>query len=108
MFDYTHIEVGLKIWNPHRPVFAANHKGRVRAYYNVCRHRGAKLVREPASKKNVVTCPYHHVEQCSHVEAAHFNKSSEPKLPSTEDRPEQRRTLCLNERITTRPWGAWP
>ena len=49
----------MKVWNPHRPVFAANHKGRVRAYYNVCRHRGAKLVREPASKKNVVTCPYH-------------------------------------------------
>ncbi|KAH8068906.1 oxidoreductase [Aureococcus anophagefferens] len=51
------------LWAPGAPV-SARLRGepqgpRPRAYYNVCRHRGAKLVREPASKKNVVTCPYH-------------------------------------------------
>ncbi len=33
--------------------------GRIRAFHNLCRHRGAVLVEEPCSGKSVLTCPYH-------------------------------------------------
>jgi len=32
--------------------------GELRAFYNVCPHRGHKLV-EGVGRKNVITCPYH-------------------------------------------------
>eukprot|EP00633_Aureoumbra_lagunensis_P005251 CAMPEP_0197317982 /NCGR_PEP_ID=MMETSP0891-20130614/49209_1 /TAXON_ID=44058 ORGANISM="Aureoumbra lagunensis, Strain CCMP1510" /NCGR_SAMPLE_ID=MMETSP0891 /ASSEMBLY_ACC=CAM_ASM_000534 /LENGTH=1265 /DNA_ID=CAMNT_0042808215 /DNA_START=89 /DNA_END=3887 /DNA_ORIENTATION=- len=41
------------------PLFAANHKGTIKAYHNVCRHRGARLVDRKQSGRAVVTCPYH-------------------------------------------------
>ena len=35
-------------------------EGRLRAYFNVCRHRGARLVTEPEGcLKGAVSCPYH-------------------------------------------------
>jgi len=34
-------------------------KGRVNAFYNTCRHRGMKLVTEPASCLRSITCPFH-------------------------------------------------
>mmetsp|Transcript_6123 Transcript_6123/g.19702 ORF Transcript_6123/g.19702 Transcript_6123/m.19702 type:complete len:442 (+) Transcript_6123:174-1499(+) len=37
----------------------ANDGGTVRAFHNVCRHRGAKLVEEPCSKRRTILCPYH-------------------------------------------------
>lgn len=33
--------------------------GGVGAFHNVCRHRGARLVREACNAKAVITCPYH-------------------------------------------------
>jgi len=33
--------------------------GVVRAFHNICRHRGTKLVWEPCSRRLVLTCPYH-------------------------------------------------
>ena len=33
-------------------------QGELRAFYNVCPHRGHKLV-EGAGRKNVIVCPYH-------------------------------------------------
>ncbi|WP_420338336.1 aromatic ring-hydroxylating oxygenase subunit alpha [Roseibium sp.] len=33
--------------------------GKVNAFLNVCRHRGAKLVREESGCKRIFTCPYH-------------------------------------------------
>jgi choline monooxygenase len=33
--------------------------GRLRVFHNVCRHRGAELVREPAGALHRLTCPYH-------------------------------------------------
>jgi choline monooxygenase len=33
-------------------------QGRLRAFYNVCRHRGARLIEAPC-KLNVIRCPYH-------------------------------------------------
>lgn len=41
------------------PLFAANHNGEIKAFHNVCRHRGAQLVTQCAKKKKIVTCPYH-------------------------------------------------
>lgn len=41
------------------PFFVANDKGNLKAYHNVCRHRGAKLVHSKQSGRAVVTCPYH-------------------------------------------------
>jgi len=41
------------------PLFAANHKGTIKAFHNVCRHRGAKLVDTKLSGRAVVSCPYH-------------------------------------------------
>ena len=41
------------------PLFAANHKGTLRAFHNVCRHRGAKLVDKKLTGRAVVSCPYH-------------------------------------------------
>ncbi len=41
------------------PLFLTRDKdGTVRAFHNVCRHRGAKLVRDPCNKSSI-TCPYH-------------------------------------------------
>lgn len=42
-----------------QPMFAANNKGKLVAYHNVCRHRGAKLVDKKEKGRAVVTCPYH-------------------------------------------------
>jgi len=33
--------------------------GEIRAFHNVCRHRGAVVVEEPCSNQSVLTCPYH-------------------------------------------------
>jgi len=33
--------------------------GEIRAFHNVCRHRGALVVNEPCSNQSVLTCPYH-------------------------------------------------
>ena len=36
-----------------------DHDGEIRGYYNICPHRGHKLV-EGVGKKSVIVCPYHH------------------------------------------------
>lgn len=42
-------------------LFAArDEEGRVRVFYNLCRHRGARLVAEPChARSGRITCPYH-------------------------------------------------
>ncbi|QDG78612.1 aromatic ring-hydroxylating dioxygenase subunit alpha [Labrenzia sp. PHM005] len=40
-------------------LLARDEDGSVRAFLNVCRHRGAKLVRETHGCKRLFTCPYH-------------------------------------------------
>lgn len=43
-----------------RPVLLTRDgKGKVRAFYNVCRHRGARLVDESSGCKKRFSCPYH-------------------------------------------------
>ncbi|MGQ0677024.1 MAG: aromatic ring-hydroxylating dioxygenase subunit alpha, partial [Rhodospirillales bacterium] len=33
--------------------------GKVRAFHNVCRHRGSRICREPAGHASALVCPYH-------------------------------------------------
>tara|TARA_B100000676_G_scaffold312729_1_gene388563 strand:+ start:4915 stop:6054 length:1140 start_codon:yes stop_codon:yes gene_type:complete len=40
-------------------VLVHGHDGEIRAFHNVCRHRGAIVVEEPCSNQTVLTCPYH-------------------------------------------------
>jgi phenylpropionate dioxygenase-like ring-hydroxylating dioxygenase large terminal subunit len=40
-------------------LLARDHDGRLRVFWNVCRHRGMVLVREPARLPGVLRCPYH-------------------------------------------------
>lgn len=42
------------------PLLITNHHGILKAFYNVCRHRGSILLKEGKySKCNVIRCPYH-------------------------------------------------
>lgn len=36
-----------------------NAKGELKAFHNLCRHRGTPILRTKANGKNVITCPYH-------------------------------------------------
>ena len=40
-------------------VFVANDRGTVRAFYNVCQHRGHELISTDATNTPVIPCPYH-------------------------------------------------
>jgi choline monooxygenase len=40
-------------------VLVRDRDGEVRAFHNVCPHRGARLVCEPEHGRAVLTCPYH-------------------------------------------------
>ncbi|MEM7120633.1 MAG: aromatic ring-hydroxylating dioxygenase subunit alpha [Pseudomonadota bacterium] len=40
-------------------VLVRQRSGDIAAFHNVCRHRGARLVREACNAKAVMTCPYH-------------------------------------------------
>ncbi len=49
----THDELGVPI------VVTRNDAGVVNAFYNVCRHRGARIESEPCGNARRLTCPYH-------------------------------------------------
>ncbi len=49
----THDHFGVPILVTHAQ------DGNVRAFLNVCRHRGAKLTKEPCGKARTISCPYH-------------------------------------------------
>jgi carnitine monooxygenase subunit len=62
----------------------------LRAFYNVCPHRGHQLLEGNGKAKNVITCPYHawafkldgalaHANNCDHVEA--FDKENSSLVP---------------------------
>lgn len=43
-----------------QPILVTHTKeGDIRAYFNVCRHRGARLVSETLTNKKCIKCPYH-------------------------------------------------
>ena len=49
----THDEMGVPI------VATRTEQGSVKAFYNVCRHRGARIQNEPCGNARRLTCPYH-------------------------------------------------
>lgn len=36
-----------------------NHNSRLKAFYNMCRHRGIQLLHKESKKENTIRCPYH-------------------------------------------------
>jgi phenylpropionate dioxygenase-like ring-hydroxylating dioxygenase large terminal subunit len=64
--------------------------GEVQVYYNLCRHRGARLVAEPCSaKRGRIVCPYHAWSFDLAGEllfAPHFYRDAEKRQPDTEAR----------------------
>ncbi|MGI9327649.1 MAG: aromatic ring-hydroxylating oxygenase subunit alpha [Pseudomonadales bacterium] len=50
---FTHDTTGVPI------LVTRNRAGQVRAFVNVCRHRGARVVNEACGKANTFACPYH-------------------------------------------------
>lgn len=49
----THNTTGVPI------LVTRNRDGLVKAFLNVCRHRGARVANEPCGKANTFSCPYH-------------------------------------------------
>ncbi len=49
----THDDTGVPI------LVTRNRGGSIKAFANVCRHRGAKVVNAPCGKANTFSCPYH-------------------------------------------------
>ncbi|MBI1182446.1 MAG: Rieske 2Fe-2S domain-containing protein [Alphaproteobacteria bacterium] len=52
--DYQMEEIG-----PESIIMARQHDGSIKAFYNVCQHRGARLVFNEAGSVDAFTCPYH-------------------------------------------------
>ena len=40
-------------------IIVRDQRGTVRAFYNVCRHRGTRLCEEPTGHSSTIQCPYH-------------------------------------------------
>lgn len=50
---FTHNDTGVPI------LVTRTRDGELKAFINVCRHRGARVVNEPCGKANTFSCPYH-------------------------------------------------
>ena len=50
---FTHDVTGVPI------LVTRNRNGEIKAFLNVCRHRGARLMNEPCGHTNTMSCPYH-------------------------------------------------
>lgn len=51
--DYFLFDIG------NESIIVTRTDGGIRAFYNVCAHRGARLLSEPRGKKKVFVCPFH-------------------------------------------------
>ena len=72
----------------------------IRAFYNVCQHRGTRLVKEDFGRTRVFTCPYHNWSFKNDGEVAH--------IPGRETFREE--TLCRNlnlEPVRVDTWKGW-
>lgn len=86
---------------PDAPIFLVHgHDGVVRAFYNVCSHRGAPLVRESAGSERYLRCTYHH-----------WTYDTEGQLVSVMDErdfPEPFDKSCLGlQEVRCERWGPW-
>ncbi len=52
--DYMTVQVGV------HPIFVVRgHDHRLRAFHNICRHRGTQLLRVKGRSEKSIICPYH-------------------------------------------------
>lgn len=86
---------------PGAPIFVV--RGRddeIRAFYNVCSHRGAPLVREPAGQANHLRCTYHHWTYDTAGELV--------AVMDERDFPEPFDKTCLGlKSVRCERWGGW-
>ena len=52
--DYISVQAGLN-----NIFIVMGHDRRLRAFHNICRHRGTQLIRAVGRTRKVLTCPYH-------------------------------------------------
>ncbi|MDX1580053.1 MAG: aromatic ring-hydroxylating dioxygenase subunit alpha [Alphaproteobacteria bacterium] len=86
---------------PWAPVFIIRGKdGKIRAFYNVCSHRGAPLVRETSGKNSLLRCTYHQWT---------YDTSGELiSVMDERDFPEPFDKFCLGlQELRCEMWGPW-
>lgn len=52
--DYITVQAGLN-----NIIIIVDETGQLSAYHNMCKHRGAQLLRAVGNTKKIITCPYH-------------------------------------------------
>jgi len=52
--DYVTIDIG-----PYSVIILRDDEEEIRAFHNVCRHRGSRLLKEPCGEIGNIVCPYH-------------------------------------------------
>ena len=52
--DYITLDIG-----PESVVAVRDRHGQIRAFHNVCRHRGARILDGAGNRPGAITCPYH-------------------------------------------------
>ena len=52
--DYVTIDIG-----PYSVIILRDDDEEIRAFHNVCRHRGSRLLKEPSGEVGNIVCPYH-------------------------------------------------
>src|ERR1700730_11518824 len=64
--DYFLVEVGppsphygVTSRGPESLIVVRDQKSEIRAFYNVCRHRGTRLKEDPCGHASAIQCPYH-------------------------------------------------
>ena len=86
---------------PEAPIFLVHgNDGAIRAFYNVCSHRGAPLVRDAAGSERYLRCTYHH-----------WTYDTQGQLVSVMDErdfPEPFDKSCLGlQEVRCEQWGPW-
>ena len=86
---------------PDAPIFLMRGRdGQIRAFYNVCSHRGAPLVREPSGTETRLRCTYH---QWTYDTAGQLIAVMEER-----DFPEPFDKSCLGlQEVRCEMWGPW-
>jgi phenylpropionate dioxygenase-like ring-hydroxylating dioxygenase large terminal subunit len=86
---------------PGAPIFLIRGQDRrIRAFYNVCSHRGAPLVREPTGRQSLLRCTYH---QWSYDTAGNLVAVMDER-----DFPQPFDKTCLGlQPVRCEQWGPW-
>lgn len=86
---------------PWAPVFLMRGKDdKIRAFYNVCSHRGAPLVRETTGKESLLRCTYH--------QWTYDTKGDLISVMDERDFPEPFDKSCMGlQEVRCEMWGPW-